>query len=102
MALGRMADARLAFLRAESIAEKIGNAWRFDALAGLARVALEAGELDEAVPASRICCWTRWKPRVRWMMSIPAAMDRVDLLQGTGCSGRSPGAAHAGACTICC
>nr|WP_326529541.1 adenylate/guanylate cyclase domain-containing protein [Rhodoferax sp.] len=70
MALGRMADARLAFLRAESIAEKIGNAWRFDALAGLARVALEAGELDEAV---------RLVGLLLDQMETARALDDVDL-----------------------
>jgi class 3 adenylate cyclase/tetratricopeptide (TPR) repeat protein len=49
LALGRVADAGLAYHRAESIAQKIGNAWRFDAVAGLARVALEEGDTDEAM-----------------------------------------------------
>jgi tetratricopeptide (TPR) repeat protein len=49
LALGRVADAALAYHRAESIAQKIGNAWRFDAVAGLARVALEEGDMDEAM-----------------------------------------------------
>jgi tetratricopeptide (TPR) repeat protein len=49
LALGRLADAKDAFNQADSIAQKIGSAWRFDAVAGLARVALEAGDLDEAM-----------------------------------------------------
>lgn len=70
MAWGRLADARNAFDRAESIAQAIGNAWRFDAVAGLARVALEAGELQEAMRQVEI---------LLDQMETARALDEVDL-----------------------
>ena len=70
MAWGRLADARKAFGRAESIAQELGNAWRFDAIAGLARVALEAGQLQEAMRQVEI---------VLDQMETVRALDEVDL-----------------------
>jgi hypothetical protein len=70
MALGRFADARLAFHQAESIGQKIGSAWRFDALAGLARAALAAGDLDEAM---------RLVEMLMDQLLSARALDEVDL-----------------------
>ncbi len=70
MALGRLADARRAFVRAESIGQRIGSAWRFDAVAGLARAALEAADLDEA---------TRQVEILLGQIETASALDEVDL-----------------------
>jgi class 3 adenylate cyclase/tetratricopeptide (TPR) repeat protein len=70
MALGRLVEARQAFVSAEAITQKIGNAWRFDAVAGLARVALQAGDLQEA---------TRQVEILLDQMETACALDEVDL-----------------------
>ena len=70
MALGRLADARRAFDSAESIAQRIGNAWRFDAVAGLARVALAVGKMEEA---------TRHVEMLMGQMEVASGLDEVDL-----------------------
>ena len=70
LALGRLADAKRAFDSAESIAKRIGNAWRFDAVAGLARVAHEAGDLKEAMRQVEI---------LMHQMEITSGLDEVDL-----------------------
>ena len=70
LALGRIADARVAFSQAESIAQRIGNAWRLDAVAGLARVALEAGDVNDA---------TRQVKILLDQMETDRALDEADL-----------------------
>ena len=70
MALGRHADARYAFSQAESVAQKIGSAWRFDAIAGLARVALEAADLNSAMRLVEI---------LLDQMETARALDEADL-----------------------
>ena len=51
LALGRVPDARQAFLQARMRALEVGSAWHHDANAGLARVALAKGDIAAAVAA---------------------------------------------------
>ncbi len=75
LALGRNDDARRAFLRAESLAQAIGSAWRLDALAGQVRVALDAGVLAPAVPQLETLLAQMHSPQGLEGVDLPRLID---------------------------
>ncbi|MEO6745396.1 MAG: adenylate/guanylate cyclase domain-containing protein [Caldimonas sp.] len=56
-ALGRLAPAAQAYAQAHRVAKEIGSGWRFDAVAGLANLALVQGDIGGALKALRPLLW---------------------------------------------